>query len=201
MDRTTLKIHQFQERLQGYRSDVLVDVYREEGQSETLVLTAPSKSNGDSKDEASLYPHKWLETMDQFADQIQNVHQPVSKHDALNEPVKVALIDDGVDIYHPSLRRKIYSGTTFDNGYPNGDRPIPFYVTSTGHGTVMANMICRVYPMAKLYVFKLETRPGSDSTVTQITARSAADVSLFLDNQLFFEVSPTNNSQRQLMLP
>jgi hypothetical protein len=111
--------------------------------------------------------------MDEFADEFQSIIPPLSKSDELNKPIKVALIDDGVDIFHPSLRDKILSGISFDHGYPREKVPTPYHVTSTGHGTVMANMICRVCPSAKLLVLKLETQTTKE-TGTQISAKSAA---------------------------
>ena len=48
-------------------------------------------------------------------------------------------------------------------------------MTSGGHGTVMASLICRVFPKAQLYVVKLDEHI-SENMKRQITAKSAAKV-------------------------
>lgn len=75
-----------------------------------------------------------------------------SPEDKKEEEVIVALIDDGVDNTHPPLVGKILPGETF--AY-NGDRVRPWFVSESGHDTIMASMICRVCPMAKIYPIRL----------------------------------------------
>ncbi|KAH8892234.1 subtilisin-like protein [Thozetella sp. PMI_491] len=125
--------------------------------------------------------HRWLACMDDFADRIQNINPAkldAMKNEKLGQPIKVALIDDGVNTSHRTIQGKIQGGMSFDPGLEN--RPSPYYVTETGHGTVMADLICRVCPVAKLQIFKLETyivdhnNGGETNRKTQITARSAA---------------------------
>lgn len=53
--------------------------------------------------------------------------------------------------------------------------PVPYYVTSTGHGIVMATIITRISPIAELQVLKLDTYQSEDG-VPQITTESAAQV-------------------------
>jgi hypothetical protein len=109
--------------------------------------------------------------MDEFADFIQNVDSPL----ALHEPVTIALIDDGVDINERSLHAKIIGGRSFCQRDKFQNLSVPHYVTTGGHGTVMASLICRVCPKAQLYVVKLDEHVSEDST-RQITAKSAAKV-------------------------
>jgi subtilisin family serine protease len=83
--------------------------------------------------------------------------------------IKVAVIDDGVNLDHPDVRGNIVAGETFynNNGHWQG-----FYQSSQGHGTLMASIICQLCPKVKLYVAKLnEVWVNSQS---QITAESAA---------------------------
>ena len=147
--------------------------------SEHLVQSGPSKT-ANNANELNSQSNRWLDTMDKFADEIQNVKIPSNIDNALlKADIKVALIDDGADPYVESLRGKIRGGESFDRGYPYENGPSPYYVSSNHHGTVMADMICRVCPMAKLYVYKLETQPAintSTQTATQdqISAESAA---------------------------
>jgi hypothetical protein len=155
-------------------------VYRSEEDapdSEQLVESGPSKTSSHTN-ERNLQSNRWLECMDNFADEIQNVKVPFTDNVILKNDIKVALIDDGADPYVESLRGKIKGGESFDRGYPHENGPSPYYTSSKGHGTVMADMICRVCPMAKLYVYKLETHPSINpatqtQTNDQISAESA----------------------------
>ncbi|KAK4642831.1 hypothetical protein QC761_401030 [Podospora bellae-mahoneyi] len=126
----------------------------------------------------NLSAHKWLNCMDAFADGIQGVEVPPTQQKLLLKDITVALIDDGVNIDTSSIGGKVIGGATFDRGEPDENGPSPYFISASGHGTVMADMICRVCPTAKLYVFKLETHPSPDSLVdgqthNQIVARSA----------------------------
>ncbi len=129
----------------------------------------------------NLSSHKWLNCMDKFADEFQNVQVPNTDQEALRKEITVALIDDGVNIDIPTIAGKVIGGATFDRGYPDENGPSPYFVSSAGHGTVMADMICRICPMAKLCVFKLETHLSGDILAegqghNQIVAKSAAQV-------------------------
>jgi hypothetical protein len=152
--------------------------------SEHLVQSGATKAPN-STNERNLPSNQWLDCMDKFADEIQNVKIPPIDNPFLKNDIKVALIDDGADLYVESLRGKIRGGESFDRGFPHENGPSPYYVSTRGHGTVMADMICRVCPMAKLYVYKLETHSSiNPATQThaydQISASSAALVRLRL---------------------
>lgn len=108
--------------------------------------------------------------MDEFADFIQNVDPPHPLH----EPVTIALIDDGVDINEQSLHAKIIGGRSFCPRDSSQNLNKPYYITTGGHGTVMASLICRVCPKAQLYVLKLDEHVSEHSRT--ITAKSAATV-------------------------
>lgn len=128
----------------------------------------------------NLSAHRWLNCMDAFADEIQNVPVPPHpQHEDLRRDITIALIDDGVNLHTPTVAGKVIGGETFDRGGPGDNGPGPYFLSDSGHGTVMADMICRVCPTAKLYVFKLETHYSQDATVdgqshSQIVTRSAA---------------------------
>ncbi|KAI0099322.1 hypothetical protein GGR51DRAFT_396279 [Nemania sp. FL0031] len=127
----------------------------------------------------NLSAHRWLNCMDTFADEIQNVEVPPTQHDKLKKDITVALIDDGVNISVPTVAGKVVGGATFDRGGPDENGPSPYFLSASGHGTVMADMICRVCPTAKLYVFKLETHATQDLITegqahNQIVTKSAA---------------------------
>lgn len=88
--------------------------------------------------------------------------------------VKVALIDDGVDV-DEVLIPCIGSGASYDKAQGSDKDSRSFYVSSLGHGTIMANCIRRVCPNIKLYVAKLDDHP-TERGARQFTASSAAEV-------------------------
>ncbi|PYH90812.1 hypothetical protein BO71DRAFT_386856 [Aspergillus ellipticus CBS 707.79] len=124
-------------------------------------------------DQRRVQPNRWLSCIDRFADEIQNVKVPRTETEALKSDIKVAIIDDGVDIHIQSLQGKVIGGQSFDQACLDGNGPSPYYSSSGGHGTIMADMVCRVCPNAKVFACKLEshTNPGSRR---QISAQSAA---------------------------
>lgn len=95
----------------------------------------------------------------------------------LRDPINVALIDDGVSIPNIELCDKILGGKSFDYVEIEKKRHIrPYYASERGHGTVMARMISRVCPMAKIYVIRLETHYDHQEQKVRITPNSAAEV-------------------------
>lgn len=126
-----------------------------------------------------IQPNRWLDCIDRFADELQNVKVPATDTLVLKENIKVAVIDDGVDIHIESLQGKVIGGESFDRTYLDGNGTSPYYISGGGHGTMMADMICRVCPTARLYVCKLEMHPDPDGGGRQISAESAALVSSY----------------------
>jgi hypothetical protein len=91
-------------------------------------------------------------------------------------PIKIAIIDDGVDASLVSLDGKIAIGESFCPYANSADLMSPYYVPAGNHGTVMATLICKVCPEVKLYVARLDERQSAGNRQRQITAKSAADV-------------------------
>jgi hypothetical protein len=110
--------------------------------------------------------------MDNFASLLDRLEPP-----DLEEAITVALIDDGIDIDDPILRPSIVAGRSFCSRDVEQNLNEPYYVSSGGHGTAMASLICRVCPNVKLYVLKLDEY-RSELGKRQITAESAAKVVL-----------------------
>jgi len=107
------------------------------------------------------------------AEQSSAEYQQVSQ--GIEEPIRVALIDDGVD--GMDWDYPLLGGRTF---YPRNEAEHlnhPYYASATGHGTAMAKLINFMCPRAQLYVLRLEDHP-SEGGVRQITAKSAAQVTL-----------------------
>lgn len=130
--------------------------------------------------------HQWLRNMDRFAQDMSSLWRYAAprasieaRRPSLGEPVIVALIDDGVDLVDPSFVDRSYAGQSLDFGVIGEDEPRTsqrvhqYYHSEDGHGTVMANLIFRVCPMAKLYIIRMPTFRNSEGE-TRIVARSAA---------------------------
>jgi hypothetical protein len=118
--------------------------------------------------------NKWLQRIDPISKFIRTV-------DAAEEPaVKIAIIDDGIDASLERFDGKIVSGTSFYSGNGLDDSTTEPYFVPSGdqHGTFVAAFVLRVFPRARLYVAKLDEKPGGLHGKRHITARSAADVSL-----------------------
>lgn len=90
----------------------------------------------------------------------------------VEDDVVVALIDDGIDMFDTTLSNQVLEGKSFD--FQNGKVRPPFS-SARGHGTVMASMILRVCPMAKIYPIRLKTSPTPDGK-NQIDRKYAAQV-------------------------
>ena len=109
--------------------------------------------------------------MDDFADFMRNLQYQSTSY----RPVKVAFIDDGVDIFENALHGKVQGGKSFCLRDEQKKLNKSFYLKSGGHGTAMASLICRVCPHATLIALKLDEYLGPNLE-RQITAKSAAKV-------------------------
>ncbi len=92
--------------------------------------------------------------------------------------IKVAVIDDGIDGFETSLSGSIEHGVSFCPSSDSENFIRTYYVSSGGHGTMMARLIRRMCPKVKLYVARLEEHVPSGGK-RFITARSATQVRAF----------------------
>lgn len=91
-------------------------------------------------------------------------------------PTKIALIDDGVTTTSASFGGKLFRGKSFDF-YENGQRNSPYWISTGGHGTSMAQFIRKICRTAEIYVIKLRTlMPQNGSSSLPIDTRSAIEV-------------------------
>lgn len=129
--------------------------------------------------------HEWVQCMSDFrmllldAEKYYDREAESEKHRRLKEsmdtPIRVALIDDGVDV--KDLEYTFIGGRTFCTRDEEHNLIHPYYVSSAGHGTVMAKYIYSMCPGAQFYVLRLEDHPHpSEENLRQITAKSAAQV-------------------------
>ncbi|KAF8250394.1 hypothetical protein K440DRAFT_674042 [Wilcoxina mikolae CBS 423.85] len=108
----------------------------------------------------------WLFLVHEFGNFVDNIPQSID-----TPTIKVALIDDGVDTFEGY---KISKGVSFCMSPKKDDGESPYFISSKGHGTVMADLIYQVFSKFSLHVVKLhhDTQSGSCPT-----AESAAKVS------------------------
>ena len=89
-------------------------------------------------------------------------------------PIKIAIIDDGVDASLEFLVGKIAGGKSFCPYASSSDLMNAYYVPSGQHGTMMADLICKICPSCRLYIARLDERPSRSDSTRQITPESAA---------------------------
>ena len=109
--------------------------------------------------------------MDKFADFIEELEVSESSQ---SDPIKVAIIDDGVKSSHAGLDANIDEGESWVRQAKQRDPYSPYNTSAKGHGTVMAYYIRRVCPKVRLYVAKLDPRMVQGRLV--FSMESAAEV-------------------------
>lgn len=138
-----------------------------------------NKTSNDTDHTEQAPKHEWLQCMKHFskllfeAEAFWENDTRRKIRDTLEKEIKVALIDDGINI--KELQHSPAGGRSFCSRGEDGNLNAPFYESSGGHGTVMASQIYRICPRTQLYVFKLEDNL-SQNGVRQINPRSAAQV-------------------------
>jgi len=110
----------------------------------------------------------WLKHMDAFAEYLFRIP------DNVQDAIRVAVIDDGFDGFQEDYTDNVVSGVSFCRYSDTNSLMNAYYVPSGRHGTIMASLICRVCPLAKLYVARLDEYKISGGK-RRITAQSAAD--------------------------
>ena len=132
--------------------------------------------------------HRWLDSTARFAsvmapfwekavNKFLGLQLKERKMDEVASEVVLALIDDGVDKFDITLAYQVLKGKSFDF---HNDKVRPPYLSAKGYGTVMASMILRVCPMAKVYPVRLKTYDNANGK-SNIDARYAARVRIRLD--------------------
>lgn len=130
----------------------------------------PSEPASETQDIA--VPSRWLRCVHDFSRSLSEVWDEALKmrRDRLNEadePIVVAIIDDGVDILDPSIPNQVVNGGTsfsLDAGHRLG----PWWVSQRGHGTMIASLISWVCPMAQLYSIRVDPTENKEIDVRSI---------------------------------
>ena len=121
--------------------------------------------------------------MDKFADFIEEfeISEP-----SQNDPIKVAIIDDGVKSSYAGLDANIDEGESWVQQAKRQDPHSPYNTSAKGHGTVMAYYIRRVCPKVRLYVAKLDPRLVQGRLIFSI--ESAAEVNTSNPGSMYWSV-------------
>jgi hypothetical protein len=176
LERSKQYVQAFKDRMKKHCPKVVVESISK--QHSTVEGNAAAQVDAQQAEQE--VQHRWLATMDAYADVLQNMVQNIEPPLVLEEPITVALIDDGIDIKDISLQSRIVGGRSFCHRsfcHRSMEQNLnqPYYVSSGGHGTAMAGLICRVCPGVRLYVLKLDEYV-IEAGKRQITAESAAKV-------------------------
>ncbi|GAP88740.1 putative peptidase S8 subtilisin kexin [Rosellinia necatrix] len=70
------------------------------------------------------------------------------------QPIKIGVIDDGIDGSLTLFEGKIAAGKSFH--YTTSGLISPYFISPTGHGTLMCTIIATLCPNASLYIAKLD---------------------------------------------
>ncbi|KAL7942118.1 hypothetical protein V8C42DRAFT_332619 [Trichoderma barbatum] len=122
--------------------------------------------------------HEWIQCMKEFRRLLFDAERYYDRgkvEETIEEPIKIALIDDGVDV--KDLEFSFIGGRTFCTRDEEHNLNDPYYVSSTGHGTIMAKQIHLMCPRAQFYVLRLEDHASEEGS-RQLTAKSAAQAIL-----------------------
>ncbi|KAM0514994.1 hypothetical protein ACHAPE_006316 [Trichoderma viride] len=118
----------------------------------------------------------WESTVQRFLEE----RQDQGTSEGVERDVTIALIDDGVDKFDIGRSSQILQGKSFDF---HDDRLNPPYLSAKGHGTVMASMILRVCPMAKIYPIRLKTNSDASGNSTIDPEYAARAIQAALDKE------------------
>ncbi|KAI0595325.1 hypothetical protein F4775DRAFT_569866 [Biscogniauxia sp. FL1348] len=98
---------------------------------------------------------RWMRAAEKFADFLAR-----ARPDVPVPPVKIAIIDDGINTSLSEFTDKIQGGDSFYRPGKLSRRQGAYFVPSGPHGTLMAQLICKLCPVVKLYIAQLEVLPG-----------------------------------------
>ncbi|KAH7120547.1 hypothetical protein EDB81DRAFT_952433 [Dactylonectria macrodidyma] len=195
------KVHDFQERLNRNSKEIDVAhvgsseqgsqvpieprrielITRDAGTDDQRKATSRDAPLTTSAPVKGVNSHRWLDSTSRFASEMMPFWESTLKDfkesrkgqgtpERVEDDVVIALIDDGIDTFDSSLSNHVLEGKSFD--YHDGKVRPPFS-SARGHGTVMASMILRICPMAKVYPIRLRTYDGPDGK-NQIDRKYAA---------------------------
>jgi len=146
-------------------------------------LNVPGMHKGQAQDRWLTAADKFAKAMKPFWTNTLSVSEEQSvKLRKLKEDVVVALIDDGVNVLDEAFgdfeeqEKPFLPGKSVDYHFGKKEE---WFCSARGHGTIMASMILRMCPMAKIYPIRLKTYPAPGNRWT-IDRQYAAKVCNYL---------------------
>jgi len=98
---------------------------------------------------------KELKLSHDFLRSIAKAQEITALHSSHTQPVKVAIIDNGVDQILSSLSKNITKGQSFVERYTTTEnRESPWWIAADPHGTQMASLVLDANPCCELYIAK-----------------------------------------------
>lgn len=139
--------------------------------------TFDSSGNTDATQASKADEQSWFKYVRGLVELIPELEEMHEAGDHLKR-VRVALIDDGVDVFGPtgSLHQRIQPGRSFDQS-PDG--PCPEHASVSGHGTFLAKSILRICPFADIVPYRLAVTPDPENSIPIPEPKSAAAVRLW----------------------
>lgn len=118
--------------------------------------------------------HRWIQAISEFRKEVVKSLNILPRHNEirtrlLQNSVRVAVIDDGVNPSRLTSKGSVKEGWPRDNVKIHGNVGTP-YDSTEGHGTLMANLVHSVCPYVDLYVAKLGKSPGPYECVAHMAA-------------------------------
>ncbi|KAL6831797.1 hypothetical protein V8C40DRAFT_159755 [Trichoderma camerunense] len=169
-DRRTSYINEFIKKVQAFDSNakekkISVEYHLDDGN----VSFAADFKNDEISEQQEV---QWISQVKEFSRFMRNI--PRKEREGI-APIKIAIIDDGVDASLEFLVGQIAGGKSFCPYASSSDLMNAYYVPSGQHGTMMADLICQICPSCRLYVARLDERPSRSDSTRQITMASAAE--------------------------
>ncbi|KAF5639318.1 Intracellular serine protease [Fusarium sp. NRRL 52700] len=123
--------------------------------------------------------HKWINSMRSFVACVPPLPDDMEELNLSSKltsrRVRVALIDDGVDVFTSELARfsdRFFPGVSFDRS--NDRHSSREWSSRGGHGTLMAKLILAVCPHADIVTYRVLMRPDHQTNLLIPDAESAA---------------------------
>jgi hypothetical protein len=124
----------------------------------------------------------WMNCMINFAAKFKKIE---ALNDSITDPslapIEIALIDDGVDLTHPDFRDfggSRFLGMSFKTSQHGSTLGLsPYWVSESGHGTLMARLIHKICPTAIIRIIKTSTFKDEKTNKTQIDPNGLFEVS------------------------
>ncbi|KAK7991272.1 hypothetical protein PG988_000066 [Apiospora saccharicola] len=147
------------------RTQKNVAAFRQRMETGTSIRVVESKLKGDNPKKANspIYTvkdkyerHKWVDIMENFAEFLQNAETRAATQITMKEPIRIAVIDDGVNSFDPTIDSKVKGGRSFS--YRDKEQILvnPYYISSEGHGTAMAGFIRKICPNVEIHALRLD---------------------------------------------